>query len=537
MRRVSFHIFALLALLAACGNADQEPDYDVVILGGRVMDPETNFDAVRNVGVRDGRIVSITDEALEGNEIIDATGLVVTAGFIDTHNHGAGNSWGAKASLRDGVTTPMDLELGTINVADWYAEREGAWAVNYGAAASHEFHRMQVLDGLEFPTPAGGDDFARLRGESYDENGEPDWSLTKPSTKQLNEILRNLDTELRDGALGVVSTTGYMAIGVTTSELYNVQKVAANYGRLYASHVRHLGNRNTPTEGTLGAFELIANGIALNQPILVSHNNNYGWWEVEERLQRLREQGYNAWSEYYPYTCGSSNIGTEFIKPGNIAQLGVDYTDLFDPSTGEKMNREMYDRIVVENPAHIIVLCMPYREEWLPKWLQVPHMTVAGDQMPPVDSAGRALSWDDPFEAFIGHPRTVGTHAKTLRLAREHDVPLMQVLAQNGYWAAKHLGDAGVEAMQVRGRMQENMIADIVVFDPETVTDNATYAVGENGRPSTGIPWVLVNGTVMVRESVVVDNVFPGQPIRYSVEEQGRFKPLIGKAYEAVLAN
>ena len=274
----------------------------------------------------------------------------------------------------------MDLELGTINVDAWYAEREGRWPVNYGAAASHEFHRMRVLDGMPIPEPSDGDDFSALRNMSYEGDDTPDWAVTKASLAQLNEMLSNLDAELQAGAIGIASTTGYMAKGVTTLELFNVQKVAANYGRLYASHVRLLGNSNPPTEATLGAFEQIANGVALNQPLILSHNNNFGWWEVEEHLQLLRDQGYNVWSEYYPYTCGSSTIGSEFIKPDNIGQLGLDYTNLIDPRTGENMDREIYGEIVAEDPAYIIILCLPQREPWLPMWLRVPHMTVAGDQ-------------------------------------------------------------------------------------------------------------------------------------------------------------
>jgi len=521
----------LALCVSACSNGNTQESYDVVIQNGRVMDPETNFDAVRNVGIRDGRIVTITEDAIEGTDIIDASGHVVSPGFIDTHHHGAGNPWGVKASLRDGVTSPMDLELGTINVDAWYAEREGKWAANYGAAASHEFHRMRVLDGMEISEPSDGTNFGHLRNASYDENDVPDWAVTRASLEQLNEMLAGIDEELRAGALGIASTTGYMANGVTTLELFNVQKVAANYGRLYSSHVRLLGNSSPPTEATLGAFEEIANGVALNQPLILSHNNNFGWWEVEEHLQLLRDQGYNVWSEYYPYTCGSSTIGSEFIKPDNIGALGLDYTDMIDPRTGENMDREVYDRVVAEDPAYIIILCIPAREEWLPMWLEVPHMTVAGDQMPPVDEAGEALSWDSPYEDYNGHPRTVGTHAKTLRLGREHGVSLMQGISQNSYWAAKHLGDAGIEAMQVRGRMQEGMVADITIFNPETVTDNGTYLVGENGRPSTGIPYVLVNGVVMVRDSEVVEGVYPGQSIRFEVEDEGRFEPLEKEKY------
>jgi hypothetical protein len=524
-------IVCVTALLSGCSNGGAQETYDVVILSGRVMDPETNFDGIRNVGIKDGIIVSITEDDISGTDTIDATNHVVAAGFIDTHHHGAGNPWGVKASLRDGVTTPMDLEVGTINVDGWYAQRDGKWAANYGAAASHEFHRMRVLDELVIDEPADGNDFARLRNASYDGDDTPDWAVTRASLDELNELLASIDKDLQAGALGVASTTGYMANGITTLELFNVQKAAANYGRLYASHVRLLGNSNPPTEATLGAFEEIANGVALNQPLILSHNNNFGWWEVEEHLQLLRDQGYNVWSEYYPYTCGSSTIGSEFIKPDNIGAMGLDYTNLINPRTGENMDRESYDQIVAEDPAYIIILCLPQREAWLPLWLEVPHMTVAGDQMPPVNDSGELLTWDDPYEAYNGHPRTVGTHAKTFRLAREHGVPLMQMLAQNSYWAAKHLGDAGIEAMRVRGRMQEGMVADIVVFDPETITDNGQYKVGQNGNPSTGIPYVFVNGIVIVRDSRVLGGVYPGQAIRYPVETESRFEPLARESY------
>jgi len=432
--------------------------------------------------------------------------------------------------LRDGVTTAMDFEIGAINVAKWYDNKEGKWQANFGTVAAHEYLRMRVLDEMPLPAPVDVWKLTELRGESYKENNIPDWAETVSNLEQLNAILQGLDDELRDGALGIGSTMGYMPRGVTTFEMFNAQRVAANYGRTFAYHVRFLGNTSPPSEGTLGGLEQIANGVALDQPTILSHNNNYGWWEIEERLQMLRAQGYNTWSEYYPYTAGSTTIGAEFLKPENIAGAGMSYERMFNPQTGEFMSQEEYEKIVAENPGFIIVAFIDAREPWLPMWLRMPHMVVASDAMPPVDAEGNYLTWDDPYEKYNGHPRTAGTYAKVLRLARENDISLMHILSQTSYWSAMHMGDAGIEAMKVRGRMQESMVADITIFDPKTVTDNSTYKSGENGLPSTGIPYVIVNGTIVVKESKV-QKVFPGQPVRYPVEAKGRYKPLAKDSY------
>ena len=523
-------IIVFVGMIAVAGII-QAAEYDVVILNGRVMDPETSFDGIRNVGVKDGKIITITKHTITGKETIDATGHVVAPGFIDTQTHSAGSLWGARAGLRDGVTTPLDFEIGAINVDAWYAEREGKWPVNLGTVVAQEYHRMRVLDKMPLPDPVDVWQLGKWRGESYKENNIPDWAVTKPNLEQLNAILAGLDEELRVGALGVGSTIGYMIEGITTFEQFQTQKVAANYGRTFAAHVRFLGNTEPPNEGTLGGLEEIANGVALNQPFLLSHNNNYGWWEIEERLQLLRARGYNAWSEYYPYTAGSTTIGAEFLKPDKIEPTGMSYERMLNPQTGKFLNREEYDRIVADDPGFMIVAFIDAREPWLPMWLGMPHMTVASDAMPPVDAEGNYLKSDDPYEKFSGHPRTVATHAKVLRLARENDISLLHTLSQLSYWSALHLGDAGLESMKVRGRMQEGMVADITIFDPETVKDNATYEAGENGLPSTGIPYVLVNGTIVVKDSKVLDGVNPGQPIRYPVESTGRFKPLGRNTY------
>ena len=114
---------------------------------------------------------------------------------------------------------------------------------------------------------------------------------------------------------------------------------------------------------------------------------------------------------------------------------------------------------------------------------------------------------------------------------RQLDVPLMHTLAQLSYWPAKHIGDTGLKALQERGRMQEGMVADITILDPENVTEHATYTAGTSGLASTGIPYVLVNGTIVVSDSKVLKDVYPGQSLRFPIEEQGRFVPVSGESW------
>jgi N-acyl-D-glutamate deacylase len=100
----------------------------------------------------------------------------------------------------------------------------------------------------------------------------------------------------------------------------------------------------------------------------------------------------------------------------------------------------------------------------------------------------------------------------------------MFTLSQLSYWPALHLGKTGLEQMQVRGRMQKGMVADIVIFDAENVAEGSDYKAGQNGLPPAGLPHVIVNGQFVKRDDKATD-VMAGQPIRYPVEDQGRHVP------------
>jgi N-acyl-D-glutamate deacylase len=517
MKRSKLQLIATtLVALSAIAPAVYAQDYDVVILDGRVMDPETLYDGVANVGITDGRIAIITKEKIKGKETIRAKGHVVAPGFIDTHYH-----WqaplGYKIGLRDGVTSSMDIEEGCAGttLGAWYEERIGKTAVNFGCASSHELARALILDNLTDADVANGPLSA------LNTRAASGWSSTRPSLEQGNEILRVIDKGLQDGGLGIGSTLGYMRDGVTSREMYEVQKVAARYGRHTAVHTRF-----TPDSATfenLGAQEIIANALSLDAPATINHYNNPGWALAHELISNLQDQGFNIWGEIYPYAAGSTTLNAVFLKPENwVDKLGHRYEDtMADAETGEFYTQQSYEAGLQENPTKEIILYKMPPEDAV-SWLKLKGTTMASDAMAAEPING---PWNTPLDQLGNmHPRGAGARAISVRLARENDIPLMQIMSILSYNAAKHLGDTGLKAMQERGRIQEGMVADIVVFHPEKFTDNSTYVNGS--IPATGMKSVVVGGTIVLKDDKIIADVFPGQPIRFEPEAKPRFEPL-----------
>lgn len=519
------HTLISLAIAAGCNIASAE-EFDLVILNGRVMDPETQFDAIANVGVKDGIITEITQDKISGKQQIDANGLVVAPGFIDTHFHWS-RPIGYKLALRDGVTTAMDLEAGVYGprVKDWYAMHEGRSQINYGTSSGHEFARTKIMQKLPDSDLLDAT-YSVVKGRA----SGTDWFMKTADLEEGNAMLGIIDEGLRQGAVGVASTVGYIP-AATAREMYEVQRVGANYGRPTAVHLRH--TPGTATTEANGAQEILTNAAALGAPAIINHFNNPGWELIQELLVKMRTQGHNVWGEIYPYAAGQTTINAAFAAPEVwIKKLGNRYEETMqDPLTGEFYTEEKYYKVLKEAPATQIVLYkMPPKD--IPDWCRLPGITYASDAMMLPSGWDDALSWDTPYEKIPNtHPRLSGTHGTCFRLAREENIPLMQIIAASSYNAANYLGKTGLKAMQVRGRLQKGMVADITLINPTTVRENSSYAKGT--LPTTGIPYVVVNGTIVVNNSEVLKDVNPGQPIRFAEEEKGRFEPLSREAWES----
>jgi hypothetical protein len=418
--------------------------------------------------------------------------------------------------LRDGRTTIMDLELGAHGpkLNEWYKRREGNAPVNFGASVSHEFARAAVLD--EFK------DWKYLyTPDALSSRVKQGWSKTRPTLEQGNQILALIDEGLQQGGLGVGSTVGYMREGVSAREIFELQKLSGRFGRFINMHFRY-----TPGDDvgeTNGIQEMLANASALGSPAIAAHFNNPGYNMVHELLVRMREKGYNVWGEIYPYAAGSTALNAVFLEPEVwVKALGNKYEDtLRDVATGEYYTQQTREEMLKKEPTRpVLVYKIP--ESAIVDWIKMPGVAIGSDGMPLIPDDG--LTRDTPYEDLPNtHPRFSGAFAKVLRLARENNIPLMQAVSMTSYNYARPLGDMGLKAMQVRGRMQEGMVADITMFNPETVRDNATYEKGT--LPSTGIQHVIVNGKLVMKDQEPLKGVNPGQPIRFE-PVNSKFEPL-----------
>jgi N-acyl-D-aspartate/D-glutamate deacylase len=274
-----------------------------------------------------------------------------------------------------------------------------------------------------------------------------------------------------------------------------------------------------PVSGLLGFLELMAPQEIYGGGLVIQHMTAQALADTPQALRLIddaREKGIQVLAEIYPYNFGGTIVGADYLHPDNYqTNMGRSYENIIEQSNMKPLTRERYEELVATAPG-TSVMFYNATEETVHEALAHPGTVLGSDAFPyTIRESGRvALDWDTPFETVNGHPRGAGTHARLLRWAREKtvDIPLSLAVSKMTYMIASFLEKNGVPQMATKGRIQEGMDADITVFDPESVTDNATMEAG--GLPSTGIPFVVINGTLVVKDSRVLKGVYPGKAIR-----------------------
>lgn len=458
-----------LVFLAAC--AAGEPPYDLVIANGRVMDPESGYSAVANVGVRGGVIEAISNRPLDGARVIDATGHVVSPGFVDLHEHGQSEESYA-LMVRDGVTTALELEVGVPDIDAFYAARDGGQLVNYGASVGHIGARMAVLG-----DPSPGILPAGIGGSG------------SASAEQLDQIEAMLRTGLDRGALAVGFGSAYTP-GAAMAEFERMFGVAAEYGA--PAHI-HLRGGMAGLDSTLAAARVA--GAALH----IVHVNSSAGAAIADflvEIQSASEGGQDVTTEAYPYGAGMTEIQSALFDDWE-AWPDERFADHQLVSTGERLTRVTFG---AARGAGGTVIIHGRTEEMTRAAVASPITIIASDGF---------------IENGRGHPRTSGSYAKVLgRYVRDEGVlTLEQALAKMTIMPARRL-ESRAPAFARKGRLQVGMDADITVFDPATVIDRSTYM--DATIPSLGIPWVVVNGQVVVDDGTLTP-ARPGVGIRAPV--------------------
>lgn len=467
-------LLAFLVLSTLC--IAQNTDYDIVLKNGRVIDPETGLDAIRNVGIRNGRIAEISVNPLNGKEVIDVTNHVVAPGFIDLHVHGMTNKE-HEYQVHDGVTTALELEAGRPGMADWLASKKNQSIVNYGASASHPWARAELMD--EAAKKAGN---ALPESESYKYNYQPLGST------EMQAMLELLGRELKAGALGIGVPIAYYP-GATREEVFNVYEFAAGKKTMIFTHVR---------EGkAIAVQQAIADAASNGTSLHIVHLNSVTLDEIGLALRMIgnaQKQGLNISTEVYPYTAASTSIESALFDEGWQQRIGITYKDLQWVATGERLTEATFTEYRKKGGVIIIHSMKP---EWIESGVSSPITTIGSDGMP---------------YSKLAHPRTAGTFARVLGVyVRERKaLTLKDALAKMTIRPAQRLEEIA-PAMRGKGRLQVGADADITVFDPNTIIDKATFEGGL--KFSEGIPYVLVNGMMVVKGGKTIGNVFPGQPI------------------------
>ncbi|MFT7651501.1 MAG: cytosine/adenosine deaminase-related metal-dependent hydrolase [Candidatus Azotimanducaceae bacterium] len=475
----SLALTCVLALYSAWSMAE----YDWVIKSGRVMDPATGLDEIRDIGITDGKITAVSARPLDGENIVNARGLIVAPGFIDLHAHGQ-DERSNEFQVLDGVTTVFEAEIGVFPVDTWLLSRVGKSRPNYGATSSHLAVRAHLITGQEIGNPIYLDN-------RIPQTPENDYANKVLSASERNKLLDLIAAGIEQGGVGIGIGSTYTP-GADHAEILSLFKLAKSQGVPIFVHIRQArqlgGDLLAPLQ------EVIANAAATGASLHIVHINSSLGKDVRiamDMVRGARRSGLDITTESYPYTAGSTRIESAIFDDyqGDLAQLQWTLT-------GERLNQETFEEYRKQGGWVIL----HGRDEVTNTWVVAqPDIMVASDGV--------------PFIGNASHPRGAGTFARVLgHYARDLGaLDLMTALAKMTIQPANRLA-THVPAMARKGRVQVGADADLTIFSADRILDQATYTLP--ARPSSGISHVMVNGQWVVKDAGLVENAYPGQMIQ-----------------------
>ncbi len=481
MRKLTLFLFLLTTTIL---SAQQ---YDIVLEGGRVMDPETALDAVRNVGIRDGKIARISAKPLAARRVIHAAGLVVAPGFIDLHQHGQ-ESDSQRVKAFDGVTTALEMEIGVPDVTQFLKTKEGHSLIHYGTTASHVAARALVFGAPLNPVvidPHAG--IPEILPKSGPATNQP------ASSGQIEKIQQRLRDELDAGALGVGMGIQYTP-GATRLEIIDMFRVAAERKLPVYTHIRSFG-RLEPGSAIESVEEVIGAAAITGAPLHIVHINSTCLLDSLACLSLVegaRARGLDVTTEAYPYIAGMTAVNSALFNPGWREKLGIDYSNLVLPDTGEHLTKERFEELH-NSSAQQSVLVFANTQETVDAVIPNPLIMIASD-------------------GALGHPRNAGTYSRVLAqyVREKKTLTLMEALRKMTLMPAQVL-ERSTPAGRHKGRLQEGADADVAIFDPQTITDHSTFE--KPMEPSVGVHYLLVGGTMLIDEGKIVPDVYPGRAL------------------------
>jgi len=521
--------FAAIAALDRPIGGAQQPRYDIVIAGGTVIDGTGKPGFRADVAIKDGRIAQVGSITRgQAAATIDARGLSVAPGFLDVHTHADDIASHPAASnfVRMGVTTVVAGNCGgsALDVADALAKiRDARIAINYATLIGHNTVRRAVMGNADrLPTPA---EMARMK--SYV------WKA------------------MADGAVGF--STGLQYVPGTYAmlpEIIDLARVAANAGGVYASHMRNEG-----TELEQAIADTIRVGDATGARVEISHlkvDSPNRWGASEKALAMIdaaRAKGVEVTADQYAYTAASSALGIRF--PAWALEGGDEKTAerLKDPATWQRIKKEMAELLAERGLTDLsFAIVASYSRDASLNGLSMKQVAARLQDADTADAqfeaaremmlAGGAsmvyhfMSDQDvvrimkhPKVSFasdsgvleygdgIPHPRGYGNTVRVLGeyVRARHVISLEEAIRKMTSLPAEQFRFAN------RGVVRAGSAADLVVFDPARVADTATFEK-PHAYP-TGIPYVLVNGVVVVKNGQQTDER-PGQVLAKSLMEK-----------------